>query len=84
MESINRKITVQACWGHECKSLLKNTKAKRAGGMAQMVEHLPGNSSTLTPSKMENLLQTHLFQENNLFKNSFLISHRWNQKYKAN
>jgi hypothetical protein len=46
-ESINR-ITVQAHLGKKPNPIPKIIKAKRAGDMTQMVEHLPSNHKTLT------------------------------------
>jgi hypothetical protein len=49
----NGRITVQATLGKKRDLSLKITRAKRAGGMAEAVEHLPCNCGvlSLTPSK---------------------------------
>jgi hypothetical protein len=52
MESINRKITFQAGPGINTRPYSKKiTKAKRAGDMVQMVEHLPSVQAPAQPKK---------------------------------
>jgi hypothetical protein len=50
MGSINKRIAVQACPGIKVRLYLKNTKAKRTGGMAQVVEHLHSKDLSSNPS----------------------------------
>jgi hypothetical protein len=45
--SINRKMTIKVCLGIKRDPLSKINKAKRAGGVAQVVEHLPHNCEAL-------------------------------------
>jgi hypothetical protein len=39
--SLNRKIVVQAILSKKQDSIFKRTRAKRVGGMGQVIEHLP-------------------------------------------
>jgi hypothetical protein len=46
--SLNKRITVQASLGINARPYSKNTKAKRAEGVAQVLEHPPGKHKTLS------------------------------------
>jgi hypothetical protein len=46
--SVNRRIMVQAGPGIKMRSIQKITKAKKAGGMAQVVECLPSKYTALS------------------------------------
>jgi hypothetical protein len=51
--NINRKITIQAIQGINLR-LYRKSKTKRAGGVTQVIEHLPGKYKVLSsnPSSM--------------------------------
>jgi hypothetical protein len=60
---INRRIEVKSGPGIKWDPILKITNKKRAGDMAQMVEHLPSNYKTLSP----NLITTKNYKKKTQF-----------------
>jgi hypothetical protein len=48
MGSVTRRITVQASSGIKARHYAKITKVKRAGGVAQMMEHLLSKHKALS------------------------------------
>jgi hypothetical protein len=47
------RILAQVGLGKKCNPISKITRAKRAGGIAQLVEHLPSKSSNPSTTKKE-------------------------------
>jgi hypothetical protein len=54
---------LRSVWAKKLDPIRKITKAKRAGGMAQMVEHLPSKSEALNsnPSSASQLPPKHMY-----------------------
>jgi hypothetical protein len=63
-EALNRRISVQPSLREKQDPISKITKAKRAGGMAQAVEHLPIKHKAQYHQKIKNHVCNIIWQDN--------------------